>query len=167
MPALPETTEKYAWHHWLRPALHAPAHGRVAWKLEDRYRAGMPDLLGHVNGRVWLAELKHAPKIFDIAAVFQHAPIPIGRHGVSAAQHAYLRQWGGARNRAYVFLSVAAQIPVTDEIQPVVLILDPQILPVGPAAVTTARTLFTPSRPGKHGLRELITWLGDEEQQET
>lgn len=55
------SSEKAFWNGPLKKALHQPANGRVAWKVEDAYRAGVPDLDVVIQGNASKVELKYHP----------------------------------------------------------------------------------------------------------
>lgn len=52
-------SDEHAFWNTLKPILHAPTHGRVAWKVQDAFKRGLPDVLGHVEGTAYLLELKY------------------------------------------------------------------------------------------------------------
>lgn len=104
------------WETILKPRLHAPAHGRVAWKVGTSTRAGIPDVVWSIGdpnlaGRAqprtsatpwrrsgWL-ELKY----LDGWPVRQTTPI---RPGTSLAQHGHLQEWAQGGGAAWVLLGM-------------------------------------------------------------
>lgn len=89
-------TEKRFWDTVLRPLLHDPAKGSVAYKVQDAFVKGLPDVVANVRGKTFWIELK----------VLAHAPVREGSEwkvGVTKEQRRWLQSW----NRASLFAPTA------------------------------------------------------------
>lgn len=87
------------WSGFVKKALHAPEHGRIAWKLQDATNRGLPDVVAVNRSQVALIELKYVkeyPKREDTR-------IPVN---VSVEQRRRLEQWHRAHGQAYVLVGV-------------------------------------------------------------
>jgi hypothetical protein len=84
----------------VRAAMHAPAHGRVAYKVGTSMTLALPDVaFAGRGGSGWL-ELKYVP---DWPAR-PSTPVPVA---VTPEQRRFLAAWHGTGNRAFVLLGVA------------------------------------------------------------
>lgn len=82
-------TEKAFWNRVLRKALHKPPH-RLAYKVQDAFVKGLPDVVAQINGLTFWIELK----------TLKHAPVREStpwKVGVTMEQRRWLTAW----NRAY------------------------------------------------------------------
>lgn len=94
-------TEKTWWNNHVKPALHRPAAGRVAKKVQDAFQRGRPDVDLCVRGAVALLELKY----LDRWPVRGGALTWSG--GQEVEQRAWMREWTRAGGQAYFLLGVA------------------------------------------------------------
>lgn len=92
-------TERDLWNRVLRPVLHDPPNS-VAYKVQDAFVKGLPDVVANLSGRtIWL-ELK----------VLKHAPVRASspwRIGVTMEQRRWLNAWNraaGGVDCAFIFL---------------------------------------------------------------
>lgn len=82
------------WSRHVRPALHRPPRS-VAWKVQDAFRTGVPDVdycLGGVSGKLELKYRRTAPK----RATTRIEP------GVTVEQLRHLTAWAAAGGLAHV-----------------------------------------------------------------
>lgn len=97
----------------MKPRWHLPAHGRVAWKVEDAYAAGKPDVDCCFNGVVAKIELKYE------AAWPARAMTPLwfsyrdkvtkAKAIVTAGQWNHLEQWRQAGGLAFVLIGIGRE----------------------------------------------------------
>jgi hypothetical protein len=93
-------TEAAFWTSFVRPALHCPADGRVAWRIPgERYHKGIPDAWFGSSKASGFLELKYVPEwpkrsssTVEVAA--------------TADQLAHLREAEQAGNFGYVLIGV-------------------------------------------------------------
>lgn len=86
-------TEKNWWTRHLRPRLHKPPN-HLAYKVQDAFVKGLPDLTLIQGGQTYWVELK----------TLDHAPVREGtpwRIGVTAEQRRWLQAWNRAWYNAY------------------------------------------------------------------
>lgn len=89
-------TEREVWRRVLQPLLHHPPD-RVAWKVQDAFRKGLPDVLGRVGGRAYLLEHKH-----PTLPARPTSQVSLGLH---PAQRAHLLEWGGVERGAFILVT--------------------------------------------------------------
>lgn len=81
-------TEKAFWSRVLRKALHRPPSS-LAYKVQDAFVKGLPDVVAQVDGRTYWIELK----TLDHAPVREDTP---WRVGVTMEQRRWLQAWNRA-----------------------------------------------------------------------
>ena len=90
-------TEGDFWSRYVHPTLHRPP-SRIAWKIQDAHRRGLPDVLTRQMGRTSLLELKYLPN-------------PPGRIRIPwrPAQRAHLVEFDrtGGKRAAFLLLGLA------------------------------------------------------------
>lgn len=98
------------WSTHVKPRWHAPKSGRVAWKVQDAFNAGLPDVDACFNGKACKIELKYEPN----PPVHSTTPLWFStvdkvlkrRAIVSGAQWNYLKEWHDAGGLAFVLIGV-------------------------------------------------------------
>ncbi len=135
-------TEREAWSRWLQPVLHFPSGDRVAWKVQDAYRVGLPDMLGRISDRVYLAEQKHVSRRPKRATT-------VVKVNLSVEQHRHLVEWGGRERGAYLI--------VTWEKPPEITLYDPRTLPTVYPTPLPEPVFSTPKT--RRGLKALVEFL--------
>lgn len=98
--------EKGFWSRWVKPVLHDPANGWVAWKVQDAFNAGLPDVFWRGPwGGGGVIEMKYQPEV----PVRESTPCTIA---VTSEQRRHLKQWGGeglyySKRAAFVLYGLA------------------------------------------------------------
>lgn len=90
--------EKGFWENRVRPALHRPPTC-VAWKVQDQFNRGLPDVDVCVDGVAAKLELKYVPKV-------PVRPTTAIKVDLSIEQRRRLFEWQGAGGNAGVVLGV-------------------------------------------------------------
>ena len=131
--------EKGFWNGWVKRLLHTPPDS-VAWKIEDKFRMGLPDVLVCLQGRAMLLELKYLPD-FPKRASTQV------RTNLTGPQRQHLVTWLRAGGEAALVMGIGKEI----------LVLDPLTCPDR----FRADELFLeqPYLWGRFNRRELRKWL--------
>ena len=91
--------EKDFWSRWIKPTLNVADGTGVAWKVQDVYRPGLPDVLGCWRGLGYIIENKYV-KAWPKRGT---TDIPVA---VSATQRKHLTDWTEAGGSAFVLLGV-------------------------------------------------------------
>lgn len=91
--------EKDFWSRWIKPTLNPPDKFGVAWKVQDVYRPGLPDVLGCWRGVGFIIENKYVPAWPKRSST----SIAIA---VSPTQRKHLTDWSEAGGPAFVLLGV-------------------------------------------------------------
>jgi hypothetical protein len=96
MPRNVEKTERSWWERHLHPLLHVPPK-RIAWRITDPGRPGIPDVILNQDGVVtWLElEVAYPAKREETRMTLPH---------YSLVQRAHLRDWVRAGGRGYVLV---------------------------------------------------------------
>lgn len=100
--------EKSFWSRYVRPVLHQPNARRVAWKVQDAFNAGLPDVdfcLHGVAGKLELKYVKEYPKRASTTVKVATSP----------NQKRFLAEWAGAGGIALVLVGVDHDWYLLDE----------------------------------------------------
>lgn len=102
--------ESQWWSSHVKPRWHEPGKGRVAWKVQDAFNGGLPDVDVCFHGTVAKIELKFEPVqpkrettplwFSEIDKVLKHKGI------VSAKQWNHLEQWCQAGGTSLILIGV-------------------------------------------------------------
>jgi hypothetical protein len=88
--------EKRFWSAYVRPVLHDPADGWVAWKVQDAFNAGLPDVFWRGPwGWGGVIEMKYQPA----RPVRADTPLTVA---VTPEQRRHLKEWAGDKGHAFV-----------------------------------------------------------------
>lgn len=98
------SSEKAFWRNVLKPVLHQPGNSRVAWKVEDRYRAGIPDLDVCIHGNQSKVELKYLP--WKEAYDDPQAEVVLG---LRTGQVRHLKEWDRAGGLGFVLVGIGRE----------------------------------------------------------
>ena len=102
--------ERTWWSTHVKPRWHQPAKRLVAWKVEDKFFSGMPDVDAMFDGVAAKIELKYEPKWPgrpDTTLWFSYNNKDDKQKTiVSAIQHNYLTQYKDAGGNAFVLIGV-------------------------------------------------------------
>lgn len=92
-------TEKLLWQNYLQSFLHRPHLGRAAWKVQDAFRKGLPDVDVCVRGSAHKLELKYVKD-------YPTRESTRLRIALTREQHRYLDEWARAGGSALVLVGV-------------------------------------------------------------
>lgn len=102
--------ERTWWSTHVKPRWHRPMLSFVAWKVEDKFFSGMPDVDAMFDGTAAKIELKYEakwPVRPDTKLWFSYNNPKDKVHTIiSAIQWNYLEQYKNARGNAFVFIGV-------------------------------------------------------------
>lgn len=98
--------ERQWWAENVRPKWHHPLKKLLAWKVQDQYFSGMPDVLLNARGVVALCELKYEPKYPRTGDPKLFVEESLGGKGLKVLQRNRLQEWTDAGGLGLVFFGI-------------------------------------------------------------
>lgn len=101
--------EREWWSRHVKPRWHNPAEGRVAWKVEDAFNGGKPDVdfvFRGVSGKCELKYISAWPSRDDKLITFSRDSELNQNKVVSPGQYNHLDEWQRGGGLSFVFIGV-------------------------------------------------------------